>query len=161
MARLPEDRRWLPESVEVTCDGAFPGDRWGAEREARIAKYGEARYREMQLAVMQLPVAELIAHGQPLCLFGDNLFLDLDLSRENLPVGSQLRIGSTLLEVTGEPHDGCSLFRKRFGDAALRFTAAPENRDRVLRGIYLQVLEPGTLSVGDVVEVVSRGAQVR
>jgi hypothetical protein len=40
----------------------------------------------------------LIANRQPLGLFGDSLFLELDLSRENLPTGSRLRIGGATLE---------------------------------------------------------------
>jgi MOSC domain-containing protein YiiM len=54
----------------------------------------------MQLAVMQQDIADLIANGQPLTLFGDNLFLELDLSTGNLPIGSRLQAGRAILEVT-------------------------------------------------------------
>ena len=110
----------------------------------------------MQLATMSLGVAEVIANGQPLALFGDNLFLALDLSVENLPAGSRLRVGAATLEVTPEPHDGCHQFHDRFGADALRLVARRETRDRNLRGIYLRVVESGAVRVGDAVEVLSR-----
>jgi MOSC domain len=111
---------------------------------------------DIQLAIMQRDVAELIANGQPLPLFGDNLFLDLDLSTENLPPGSRVRIGDAILQVTPVPHNGCSKFRGRFGDNALRFVSKKELRHRNLRGIYMRVLEGGEVRPGDPVEVLSR-----
>lgn len=111
---------------------------------------------EAQLATMHLAVAELIANGQPLELFGDNLFLDLDLSQDNLPLGSRLRVGEATLVVTPKAHNGCAKFRARFGDDALRFVSAPEDRSRNLRGIYLRVADAGPVRVGDPVTVLSR-----
>jgi MOSC domain-containing protein YiiM len=109
-----------------------------------------------QLAIMQRDVAELIANGQPLPLFGDNLFLDLDLSAKNLPPGSRVRVGKAILQVTPVPHNGCSKFRGRFGDNALRFVSKKELRHCNLRGIYMRVLEGGEVRPGDRVEVLSR-----
>jgi MOSC domain-containing protein YiiM len=106
---------------------------------------------------MRREVAELIAHGQPLTLFGDNLIVELDLSAANLPTGSRLRVGEALVEVTPKPHNGCTKFRARFGEAALRFVQAPPTRDQNLRGIYWKVVEPGEVSVGAGIEVLSRG----
>jgi MOSC domain len=111
---------------------------------------------ETQLTIMQLDVAELIANGQPLPLFGDNLFLDLDLSTDNLPPGSRVRVGGAILEVTPLPHNGCRKFRGRFGDNALRFVSKTGLRHRNLRGIYMRVLEGGEVEPGDRVEVLSR-----
>ena len=108
---------------------------------------------------MQIDVAELIANGQPLTLFGDNLFLELDLSAANLPPGSRLRAGTATLEVTPEPHDGCRKFRERFGDAALRLVSRRDLRHLNLRGVYLQVVEAGEIAVGDPVQVLSRPLQ--
>ena len=145
--RADGGRRETPEGIRLGIDTGVPGDKWGKR---------PARKPDMQLAVMQHDVADLIANGQPLPLFGDNLFLDLDLSNQNLPAGSRLRMGSVLLEVTAEPHDGCKKFRARFGADALRFVAMPALRHRNLRGIYMRVIEAGEIAVGDVTEVVAR-----
>jgi len=107
---------------------------------------------------MQTDVAELIANGQPLTLFGDNLFLDLDLSATNLPPGSLVRIGGATMEVTPKPHNGCQKFRARFGSEALRFVSKPDLRRRNLRGIYMRVVQRGEVAAGDPVEVITRAA---
>jgi MOSC domain-containing protein YiiM len=108
------------------------------------------------IAVMERKVAELIANGQPLILFGDCLILDLDLSTQNLPPGSRVRVGGAVLEVTPMPHNGCQKFRARFGQDALRFVVMRELRHNNLRGTYMRVLEGGEFSVSDPVEVISR-----
>jgi MOSC domain-containing protein YiiM len=105
---------------------------------------------------MELAVAELIANGQPLTLFGDNLFLTLDLSTPNLPPGTRLRIGGAVLEVTPKEHNGCHKFRGRFGTDALRFVSTRPLRHRNLRGIYMRVLDEGEIGPGDGVEVLAR-----
>jgi MOSC domain-containing protein YiiM len=145
--RVENGRREVPGRVTIAPDTGVPGDAWGRR---------PGRDPAMQLAVMQLDVAELIANGQPLALYGDNLFLDLDLSTRNLPLGSRVRAGDVVLEVTPAPHNGCRKFRARFGDEALRFVSSPSLRSRNLRGIYLRVVAAGALACGDAVEVLSR-----
>ena len=149
MSRREGGRRELLKSVRLEIDGGMPGDAW-----ARSAK----RMLEAQLATMQTDVATLIANGQPLELSGDNLYLDLDLSNQNLPTGGRVRIGSVLLEVTPMPHNGCKKFRARFGDGAHRFVSDPQLRHRNLRGMYFRVIEAGHVSVGDPAVIVSRPA---
>ena len=82
-------------------------------------------------------------------LAGDQLFVDLDLSEANLPPGTQLAIGTAVIEVTAEPHTGCSKFVERFGVDAMKFVNAPERQDLHLRGINARVVRAGTLRVGD------------
>ena len=136
----------------MTPASGVPGDAWG--RRPRPAP-------EAQLAVMHIDIAELVANGQPLTLFGDNLFLELDLSAANLPSGSRLRAGTATLELTPEPHDGCRKFRERFGDAALRFVSRRDLRHLNLRGVYMRVVEEGEIAVGDPVQLLFRPTQRR
>ena len=140
-------RREELDRAILTPEAGLPGDAWGRkERPNPLA----------QLTVMQIEVAELIANGQPLTLFGDNLFFELDLAVTNLPIGSQVRAGGATLEVTPQPHNGCQKFHARFGPEALRFVSKPDLRHRNLRGIYMRVVQPGEVSVGDAVEVIVR-----
>jgi len=141
-------RREVMDEIHLSSDAGVPGDSWGR---------GEKRNPEAQITVMQADVARLIANGQPLALFGDSLFLELDLSQENLPTFSRVRVGGATLEVTPMPHNGCSKFKSRFGQDALRFVSMPELRHRNLRGIYMRVIEPGEVHPGDSVEVITRG----
>lgn len=145
--RGPGGVREAPPAIGLTVDGGVTGDSWGRQN---------APNPEMQIAVMQMGVAEMVANRQSPLLFGDSLFLDLDLSVANLPTGSRLCIGDALLEVTPMPHNGCRKFRGRFGPDALRFVSEPGLRDRRLRGIYLRVVADGAVACSDAVEVLSR-----
>ena len=147
--RLVDGSREMPASVQLSREEGVPGDDWSRR---------PPRNPEAQLAVMQHAVAELISNGQPLTLFGDNLFVDLDLSAVSLPAGSVLRVGDAIVEVTPKPHNGCQKFRGRFGEAALRFVQAPPTRHLNLRGIYWKVVDPGEARVGDPIEVIRRPA---
>jgi hypothetical protein len=151
VARGAGGRRERPDRVRLAVDVGIPGDAWGRRPEP---------HREMAIAVMQLDVAELIANGQPLTLFGDNLLLSLDLSVENLPPGSRIRVGGAVLQVTPMPHNGCHKFRARFGPDALRFVNKAEFRHRNLRGIYLRTVEAGDVAAGDPVRVTLRAASI-
>ena len=84
-------------------------------------------------------------------LAGDQLYVDLDLSDENLPPGTRLALGSAVLEVTDEPHTGCKKFTARFGLDAMAFVNSPVGRALNLRGINARVVESGTVRVGDAV----------
>ena len=145
--RRPDKVRETPTRIDLGPDTGVPGDAWGR---------GQKPDRAAQVTVMEIDVAEMVANGQPLTVFGDNLFLALDLSVENLPTGSRLRLGRALLEVTAKPHNGCRKFAARFGHDALRLVSNPELRHRNLRGIYMSVVEAGEVAVGDAVAVVSR-----
>ena len=138
-------RREVLEQVVLTPESGVPGDAW--ERRPN-------RKDEMQIAAMRTDVARLIANTQPLTLFGDNLFLDLDLSSQSLVAGSRLQVGNALLEVTPKPHTGCRKFEARFGADALRFVWLPELAEQRLRGIYMRVVAAGRVLPGDRVTVV-------
>jgi hypothetical protein len=145
--RLPDGRREMPARVRLTPDEGVPGDGWSRRPPRQI---------DAQLAVMRRDVAALIANGQPLTLFGDNLFVDLDISTANLPCGSRLRVGEAIVEVTPKPHNGCSKFEGRFGADALRFVGPGPDRPTNLRGVYWKVVEGGAAEVGDPIRVIFR-----
>jgi hypothetical protein len=84
-------------------------------------------------------------------LAGDQLYADLDLGVENLPPGTQLRVGEALVVVTERPHTGCAKFAARFGLDALKWISTPEGRAARMRGMYVQVLEGGSVRVGDAI----------
>jgi hypothetical protein len=86
-------------------------------------------------------------------LAGDQLYLDLDISRESLSPGDRLLIGATVLEITSKLHAGCGMFTERFGYDAIRWVNSREGRELRLRGIYARVVQPGTIRVGEAVLV--------
>ncbi|KAF0177079.1 MAG: hypothetical protein FD161_2694 [Limisphaerales bacterium] len=145
--RPVKDAREVLPRARLSPEAGLPGDNWS---------HKPAPDPTAQLTVMQTGVAELIANGQSLALFGDNLFVDLDLSVANLPIGSRLRVGGAVVEVTPMPHDGCSKFNARFGNDALRFVNTKPTRHLNLRGIYWRVVEAGEIEIGSPVQVLSR-----
>jgi MOSC domain-containing protein YiiM len=79
------------------------------------------------------------------------LFVDLDLSADNLPPGSRLRVGTAVVEVSAEPHTGCRKFVDRFGLEAMKFVNSPQGRRLNLRGINARVVVGGVVRPGDAI----------
>ena len=145
---------------EVVEEGALDvnlglvGDNWKA-RGNPLAANGKAS-PEAQVTVINARLLHLVAEAEERWpLAGDQLIVDMDLSVENLPPGTRLRIGSAVLEVSAKPHTGCAKFEARFGRAALKFISSPVGRSLRLRGLNARVVEPGTIRVGDAVTVAS------
>jgi MOSC domain-containing protein YiiM len=111
-----------------------------------------------QVTVMNARVAGLVAGGTDrMPLAGDQLYVDLDLSVENLPPGSLYAVGQAVLQVSEAPHLGCAKFVERFGAEAMRFVNSRVGRQLRLRGMNARVLVPGTVRVGDLAVKVPAG----
>jgi hypothetical protein len=152
-------RRPAPGQREVLDEGELDlgvglvGDTWLERGSSKTADGGS--HPEMQLNVMSARMVAFLA-GDPArrALAGDQLFLDLDLSHDNLPAGSRLTIGDpavrgAVIEVTEPPHTGCAKFVERFGAEAMRFVNGRVGRPLRLRGLNARVVEPGRVRPGD------------
>lgn len=104
-----------------------------------------------QLTLMNSRVAALLAGRDRWALSGDQLFVELDLSVDNLPPGTRLAVGEAVIEMSPEPHTGCGKFTRRFGLAALRWTKTEEGRRLRLRGAYATVVSGGVVRRGDAI----------
>ena len=138
--------------AEATLDHAegLAGDSWRLRGSSSSADGGPDP--ERQLTVMNARAAALVARRPDRRqLSGDQIYLDLDLSEDNLPVGSRLELGSAVIEITTPPHTGCKKFSARFGKDALRLVSSPDGRRLRLRGANAKVVVPGAVRVGDVV----------
>lgn len=145
IVRRPEtDGREVIETGVLSTSVGLEGDNWGSH---------EGRNPECQLTLMNARAAQLVARTRERWpLAGDQLYVDLSLSAANLPTGTRLAIGdAAVVEVTAEPHTGCSKFVERFGLPAMQFVNSPEGRALNLRGINTRVVQGGVVRVGDVV----------
>jgi hypothetical protein len=147
-----DQREVLAEAMLDPAEGVA-GDTWRVRPSSRTGD-GTA-HPDMQLNVMNARFAAAIA-GDPdrRQLAGDQLFLDLDLSEENLPTGTRLALGDAVIEVTDQPHTGCAKFSSRFGPDALRFVNSPVGRALRLRGLNAKVVVAGLVRPGDAVHKV-------
>ncbi len=124
------------------------GDNW-RERGSSRTPDGSAN-PEAQLTIMNSRAIELIANSRDRwSLAGDQIYLDMDLSMENLPPGTRLRIGEAIIVITTEPHTGCAKFKKRFGGDALEFVNSTQGRAQRLRGANARIIQNGIVRVGD------------
>jgi hypothetical protein len=148
--RPSDDERETVEIAELDLTHGLVGDNWRT-RGSRHMPDGSAN-PAAQITVMNARAIELVAQEEDRwALAGDQLFIDMDLSEENLPPGTRLRIGSAVLEVTAQPHTGCRKFSDRFGVDALKFVNSPTGKQFRLRGINTRVVQAGAIRVGDIV----------
>ena len=131
------------------------GDTW-LERGSKRTEDGSA-HPHMQLNIMSHPLVAFLAQDpEREALAGDQLFLDLDLSHDNLPAWSELHFGhegGAIVQVTDQPHNGCGKFIDRYGRDAMAFVNGPEGKPRRLRGLCARVIQPGVVRSGDLVRV--------
>jgi len=133
------------------------GDSWKARTSKRTPD--GSPHPDMQLNLMNSRVVALVSQDRSRWhLAGDQLYVDLDLSEGNLPAGTRLAIGSAVIEVTAQPHTGCSKFVERFGLDAMKFVNSQERRDLHLRGVNARVVRPGVIRAGDTVSKLTGGA---
>jgi hypothetical protein len=147
--------REILQEGQLDLDEGLVGDSWMARARARTP--GIAPNLDTQLNVMNARVVALVSQDRGRWqLAGDQLYLDLDLSEDNLPAGSRLAIGSAVIEVSPVPHTGCAKFVERFGLDAMKFVNAAEYKAMHMRGINARVVQPGVIHVGDRARKLSR-----
>jgi hypothetical protein len=141
-------QREVLEMGELDLVVGLLGDNWKARGSPRTPD-GLANPNS-QVTIMNSRVIALVAREeQRWPLAGDQLYVDFDLSASNIPPGTQLAIGSAVLEVTAQPHAGCKKFADRFGVQAVEYMNSPEQKGLQLRGINTKVVQPGTIRVRD------------
>ena len=95
---------------------------------------------------------QIAGNEDAMCLAGDNLIVDLDLSEVNLPAGSRLAVGDdVVIEISGHPHTGCTKLAGRYGNEARSFMNNTRGKSLHLRGRYGTIVAGGTIEVGDTV----------
>jgi MOSC domain-containing protein YiiM len=141
--RPAENEREVLDEGKLDLQVGLVGDRW---------HLGSSPTNDAQLTLMNARLAGVVAGERgrwPLA--GDQLYVDFDLSVDNVRPGTRLAIGEAVIELTEVPHTGCAKFSARFGTEALKFVNKSPGRELRLRGANARVVTPGTVRVGDLV----------
>lgn len=142
------DEREVLAEGELSLTEGLVGDNWLRRGSNRTAD-GSA-HPEKQLNIMNArAIARIAGEKERWALAGDQLYVDLDLSLENLPVGTRLSIGPAEVEITAPPHTGCKKFAERFGLEAMQWVNSEEGKQLRLRGLNAKVVRAGAIRVGD------------
>jgi hypothetical protein len=148
IVRRPQiDQREVIEEAELDPVLGLIGDSWNRRGSSKSVDGGP--HPEMQINIMNSRVTALVAQEiarWPLA--GDQLYIDMDLSKGNLPAGSRIAVGSAVLEVSAWPHTGCHKFVARFGVEAMKFVNSTVGKELCLRGINAKVVQAGVVKVG-------------
>jgi len=149
IVRRPQvDEREVIDVAELDPVGGLIGDSW-IRRGSRRTLDGSP-HPDMQINIMNARVTALVAQElERWQLAGDQLYIDMDLSKENLPAGSRIAIGSAVLEVSPLPHTGCHKFVARFGLEAMQFVNSTVGKELCLRGINAKVVQGGVVKLGN------------
>ena len=154
IVRRPDvDQREMLSEGTLDLQEGLVGDTWNV----RVSSHSNDGQPNLyaQITVMNARATALLAQSEERwALAGDQLYVDFDLSEENIPPGTRLAIGSAVIEVSAEPHSGCKKFSARFGVEAMKFVNSPEGKRLHLRGINTKVIQAGTIRVGDIVRKV-------
>jgi MOSC domain-containing protein YiiM len=141
--RMANEQRRTPSEATLSLANGVEGDRWSLKPNPNLLS---------QVSLMSARFLEVIAGGaERMSLAGDNLTVDLDLSENNLPPGTRLRIGEAMIEVTDYPHTACAKFERRYGKVARDLSDTAEGCALRLRGVFARVVRGGVVRLGDAV----------
>ncbi len=141
------DEREVLDEAQLDPVKGLIGDSWIFRKSSRTPD--GSPHPETQLNIMNSRVTALVAQDRERWpLAGDQLYIDMDLGKENLPPGSRIAIGSAVIEVSALPHTGCHKFVARFGTDAMKFVNSTVGKQLCLRGINAKVIQGGRVKVG-------------
>ncbi len=145
------DERKIIQEGYLDVEKGLIGDNWITRGSSKTLDGGS--HPDMQLNIMNSRcIAHIAKSKERWQLAGDQLFIDLNLSDENLPTGTQLNIGEAIIEITAIPHNGCKKFTQRFGLDAVKFVNSVIGKKMHLRGVNAKIIRSGTIKTGDLVK---------
>ncbi len=149
IVRRPADgEREVVQNGQLSLEDGLVGDNWRTRRNAKTED--GAADPQAQVTLMNARATDAVASTRDRwALCGDQLYVDLDLSIDNLPTGTRLAVGDAVVEISVKPHTGCAKFSQRFGSEALRFVNVGIGRENRFRGVNTFVVQPGAVAVGD------------
>jgi hypothetical protein len=140
--------RTFPERLELSRELGVVGD---FEMGKPWLKLPDGRPDpRIQVSLLPLRVLDLVWRNRATVAHpGDQIVADLNMSTDNLPPGTLLKVGSATLRVSDLWNDGCARWRVRYGRAALNWVARPDHERLRLRGILCSIERDGVVALRD------------
>jgi MOSC domain-containing protein YiiM len=145
--RTSVGERAIVEEAELDAARGAVGDRWPTSK-SRHTPDGSP-HPDQQLTLMGTRAANAIAEREHWPLAGDQLYVDLDLSQDSLPIGTRLALGTAIIEISTLPHLGCAKFTERFGSDATKWVNGDVGKALRLRGVNARIVRSGIVRRGD------------
>ena len=151
LCRRPDrNQRDFTELLTLTEAGGIEGD-YEMKKPWLTLPDGSPDPR-IQVSILPKRVLDLVWRDRENVTFpGDTIIADLDVTLENMPVGTRLKLGDALVEVSDVWNEGCAKWKVRMGREAYDWTSAPEHEALRLRGIYCLIVGDGTVRLGDTI----------
>ncbi len=139
--------RTYVDEIAVTAAGGVQNCRWSHTPWMKLEDgSGDPR---IQVSILQKRVLELVCDPSSDDLHpGDTMIVDMDLSHENLPIGTILQAGTAQLRVNDYWNDACVKWKVRYGSDALDWVRQEDNITRRLRGVTCEIVTDGVIVNG-------------
>lgn len=146
--RPERNQRQQVDEITLTVDQGTPGERWLTQPWLTLED-GSPDPR-IQVSVLSKRVMDLVWTDRENVVHpGDPIVADMDLSEDNLPVGTKLQAGTAVIEVTDAFNEGCVKWKTRYGRDAKDWIILPENLPLRIRGILCKVVQDGVVTIND------------
>lgn len=146
--RPDRNQREFPERLKLSVTGGVEGD-YGMAKPWLKRPDGSADPR-IQVSILPKRVLDLLWRDREKITFpGDTIIADLNVTLDNMPVGTRLQVGDAVVEVSDLWNEGCAKWKVRMGRDAHAWTSAPEHEPLRLRGVYCRIVSDGDVKLGE------------
>ncbi len=140
--------REMPTTIHISRARGVEGDRWADG--SWLQDDNGRPHPDVQINLMNTHAAEAIAGEKSnWAAAGNNFFVNLDMSPENLPPGTRLALGDAEIEISKQPNKACQKFIDRYGRDACVFVNVGPGWALRMRGLYARVVSDGDVCLGD------------
>jgi len=148
--RSDYNQRHYPDRISMTRAGGVAGDFEMSQPWLELAD-GIADPR-IQVSILPKRVLDLVwldreKQAHP----GDTIIADLDMSHDNLPAGSLIRVGTAVLCVSDIWNEGCVKWKVRYGRDAYKWASNPAHEVHRLRGVLCSIEQDGEATLSDTI----------
>ena len=141
-------QRTFPDRIQLSVARGIEGERWTKAPWLKLADgSGDPR---IQVSILPKRIMDLCWRDRANTPHpGDTIVADIDVTENNMPVGTRLQIGTAVIEVSDKFNTACIKWKERYGEESLRWLNHRLYHPLRLRGILCSVVKDGEISTKD------------